>query len=215
VVVLIRRAWPLLPLLVLTVALGACGGGSKHAATTSTTTTTTATVPDPGTAMAALIKQHAAVKGVVRTLYLTPAWAVVESVGPARATALAFRLENGTWVADRSGKVKLQILGPQAASTTTAKPAVALKFMTTSPSIESALWIDGSELVERGGGTPTRGTISGSPLHPLAPGSSRGGGLCAQPLARRSRRLGLQYDVMRNVSRRRAGRRRRRAARAA
>jgi hypothetical protein len=163
-----RRAWPLLPLLALAVALGGCGGGgSKHAASTSTTT---ATVPDPGTAMAALIKADPALKGVVRTLYMTPTWAVVESVGHDKATALAFRLENGAWVADRSGKVTLQILGPRAGSTTTAKPQVALRFVTATPSLESALWIDGSELVERGGGTPTRGTIYGTPLHPLQPG---------------------------------------------
>lgn len=161
-----RRFVPLLALAVL----AGCGGGSKRATTTSTSTPATQTVPDPGLAMKALARTDPALRGEVRTLFQSATWAVVESQRKKSAAAVAFRLAGGKWVADRSGKVKLQVLGPQAGSTTTAKPHVELKFLTPAASVESALWIDGNELVERAGGTPTSGTIVGSPLHPLAPG---------------------------------------------
>ena len=40
----------------------------------------------------------------------------------------------------------------------------------TTPLVESALWVDGNRLVEKGGGTPTNGTIYGAPGE-LAPGT--------------------------------------------
>jgi hypothetical protein len=164
-----RAVLPLLVPLLAVAALAGCrggggGGGSKH-------TQTTTTVPDPASAMKALANQDHSLRGTVRTLYETATWAVVESAGKQKATAFAFHLVGGKWVADRSGSVKLEIVGPRAGGTTTAKPQVEIRFTTPSASVESALWIDGSELVERGGGTPTRGTISGTPLHALQPGT--------------------------------------------
>ncbi len=38
------------------------------------------------------------------------------------------------------------------------------------PFVESALWVDGIELAEKGGGSPTEGTIYGAPQHALKPG---------------------------------------------
>ena len=35
---------------------------------------------------------------------------------------------------------------------------------------ESGLWVDGKELLVKGGGSPTRGTIYGAPEKPLAHG---------------------------------------------
>lgn len=157
-----------LALLATAVVLAGCGGGGG-----SKTTQTEKPVvlpPSPQQAMKALIEKDPALRGTVRTLYQSANWAVVQSSRRDRATAFAFRLVGGHWVPDRSGKVKLQILGPQAGSTTTASPQVALRFATALPSVESALWIDGTELVERGGGSPTRGTIYGAPVHKLQPG---------------------------------------------
>lgn len=155
-----RAAVPLLAV----AALAGCGGGSKHAQTTTT-------VPDPASAMKALVSADPSLHGTVRVLYETPAWAVVETEGKQKATAYAFHLVGGKWVADRSGQVKLEIVGPRAGATTAARPQVEIRFSTPSASVESALWIDGSELVERGGGTPTRGTLSGTPVHALQPGT--------------------------------------------
>ena len=38
------------------------------------------------------------------------------------------------------------------------------------PFVESALWVDGTQLQLQGGGTPTRGTIYGAPAANLRPG---------------------------------------------
>ncbi len=41
----------------------------------------------------------------------------------------------------------------------------------TSPLVESGLWVDGTELLEKGGGlAPNRGTIYGAPSAPLSAG---------------------------------------------
>ena len=49
-------------------------------------------------------------------------------------------------------------------------PQVAIQFSGKTPFVESALWVDGMELVEKGGGSPTRGTIYGAPAANLKPG---------------------------------------------
>ena len=136
-----RRGLLLLPVLLL----AACGGG-KHAATT----TTPPKVPTPGPG---------------QVLYSNPPWAVV--VDADKATAL--HLVNNRWVPDRSGTVKIAILGPKGHAKPT--PQVAAELSAKKPLVESALWVDGVELLEKGGGlTPTKGTIYGAPSAPLAKG---------------------------------------------
>ena len=135
-------------LLLLVLLLAACGGG-KHAATT-----TVASVPTPG-------------PGTV--LYSNPPWAVV--LDGDKATAL--HLVHNTWVPDTSGKVKITVLGPKGVARPT--PQVAAELSAKAPLVESALWVDGVELLEKGGGlTPTRGTIYGAPTAPLAKGKHVG-----------------------------------------
>ena len=132
-------------LLVLAVLLAGCGSSSsKNAATTTTATAP----PGPG-----------------KVLYAGGDWAVV--VDGAQATA--FHRVGGTWRADRSGAVKIAILGPKGK---VAKiPQCAVELRASKPLIESGIWVDGEELVVKGGGlTPQRGTIYGAPGTPLAPG---------------------------------------------
>ena len=136
-----RRALLLLPVLLL----AACGG-SKHAATT----TTAPTVPKPG-------------PGTI--LYANAPWAVV--LDGDKATAL--KLVNNKWQPDTSGAVKIAVLGPKAKAAPT--PQVAAQLSAKAPLVESALWVDGIELLEKGGGlTPTKGTIYGAPSTPLEKG---------------------------------------------
>jgi hypothetical protein len=138
-------------LLTLTlVAVAAAGCGSSKSAPP----TTTAPPPDP-----------AAATGGGTTLYQGGAWAVVVK----RDVAVALHLVGGEWQPDQSGRVKVTLLAPkgtvapifQVAATLSAKVQL----------VESALWIDGVELLEKGGGlTSTRGTIYGAPSSALAPG---------------------------------------------
>jgi hypothetical protein len=145
--------------------LAGCGGSK------STTTSTTTPVPDPAAAMQALLGSAPTLGGSVHTLYQGSTWAVVEATSANKVTAYAFRLSDGKWVADRSGRVKLTILGPQPGATTTPTPQVAIEFRSSSPFVESAIWVDGTQLLEKGGGSPTNGTIYGAPAKPLKPGT--------------------------------------------
>ena len=119
-----------------------CGSSSKPAAPPT---------PGPGT-----------------VLYQGTAWAVVLDHG----RALAQHLVAGRWRTDTSGAVKVSVLGPKPGSTANpATPQVAAALSARSDLAESALWVDGVELLEKGGGlTPTRGTIYGAPAAPLKPG---------------------------------------------
>jgi hypothetical protein len=138
----------LLVLLPLGLVLAACGGGSKHAATT--------TAPSPA----------ASVGDGARTLYQGGKWSVV--VDGAKATVL--HLRGNRWVADRSGGVKVEILGPKPGATVDPIPQVAAQITSQTDLVESALWVDGKEVLEKGGGSPTRGTIYGAPETKLKPG---------------------------------------------
>jgi hypothetical protein len=142
-----RRILLLLP---LGLVLAACGGGSKHAATTTTS-------PPPA----------AVVGGGAKTLYQGGKWSVV--VDGAKATVL--HLRGNRWVADRSGGVKVEILGPKPGATVDPIPQVAAQITSPTDLVESALWVDGKELLEKGGGSPTRGTIYGAPERKLKAGS--------------------------------------------
>lgn len=137
-----RRLVPFLAVLVL----AACGGSSKHA----TTTSTTSAPPGPG-----------------KVLYAGGDWTVV--VDGSRATA--FHRARGAWRADRSGRVRIAILGPKRGAKAAPIPQVAVELSAKQPLVESGLWVDGVELQVKGGGlTPTKGTIYGAPPAPLAKG---------------------------------------------
>ncbi|HEX7526041.1 MAG TPA: hypothetical protein VF327_07010 [Gaiellaceae bacterium] len=130
-------------LVLLVAVLAGCGGSSKREAATTTTPK-----PGPGT-----------------VLYRGGAWAVVLAGGTARA----LRLVGGSWRPDTSGAVKVSILGPH--GTAARRPQVAAELSAKSPLVESGLWLDGTELLAKGGGlTPNRGTIYGAPNAPLSAG---------------------------------------------
>jgi hypothetical protein len=128
-------------LLALALIVAGCGGSSKPKPA----------APGPGT-----------------VVFRGSEWAVVLDHG--RATAE--RLVDGAWVPDRSGVVKVSILGPDPGSEGNPRtPQVAAELSAPSALAESALWVDGRELLEKGGGlTPTRGTIYGAPAAALKPG---------------------------------------------
>ena len=154
----------LLPVVLTAAALAGCGGGSK------TTTVTTAATPDPAAAMRGLIATHPELAGTVRTLYQGSSWAVVQSAAGRNAHAVVFQLVGGKWLPDLKGKVKVKILGPQPGATAHLIPQVAIEVSSKIPFVETALWVDGNELFEKGGGSATEGTIYGAPKKALKPG---------------------------------------------
>ncbi len=102
------------------------------------------------------------------TLYAGGPWAVVLD----GSDATAFHQVAGRWTADRSGAVKIAILGPKPHSTVAAIPQVAAELSAAKPLIESGMWVDGQEIPAKGGGLrPTRGTIYGAPGAPLDKGT--------------------------------------------
>lgn len=99
------------------------------------------------------------------TIYQGAEWAVVVKGG--RATAL--HRVGGGWRPDRSGRVTVRFLGPR--GTVTPVFQVAAELSAKAPLVESALWVDGVELLEKGGGlSARRGTIYGAPVAPLRRG---------------------------------------------
>ncbi len=139
----------LAPLLLVVAAVAGCGS-TKSAAPP----TTTAPPPDPASAV-----------GGGDTLYQGGAWAVVVKGG----TATALHLVGRQWQPDRTGRVKVSFLGPH--GTVASIPQVAAELSAKAPLVESGLWVDGTELLEKGGGlTAKRGTIYGAPSAALSPG---------------------------------------------
>jgi hypothetical protein len=103
-------------------------------------------------------------------IYSSADWQVVLAQHGSRPVAQVLHRVNDKAVVDRSHAVKLEILGPKPGEKSTANPPqVAIAMHSKTPLVESALWVDGNELVEKGGGTPTNGTIYGAPLK-LSPG---------------------------------------------
>jgi hypothetical protein len=136
------------PLLLAVVVLAACGGSSKTATTTSAAP---APAPPPG-----------------KVLYAGGDWVV----SIANGAATAYHRVGGTWRADRSGRVKIAVLGPKRGGKAAAIPQVAVELSAPKPLVESGLWVDGRELQVKGGGlTPTRGTIYGAPPARLGRGT--------------------------------------------
>ncbi len=137
-------------LLVTAVLLAGCGGSSKQA---TTTTTAAATPPPPGPG---------------KVLYAGGPWAVVVRANK----ATAYHYVGRHWLADRSGAVKIEILGPQPGQRVAPIPQVAVQLTAKRPLIESGLWVDGKELYVKGGGLkPEQGTIYGAPDKKLARGT--------------------------------------------
>jgi hypothetical protein len=133
--------------------LGTACGSSKHPASP---TPPPKTPPSPARVLGAGAK----------ALYVGGSWAVVTR----GRTAVAAHLAGGTWHADRSGRVRIAILGPHAAAAR--KPQVAVELKAPTRFVETGLWVDGSELVEKGGGLhPTDVTIYGAPDQNLARGT--------------------------------------------
>lgn len=135
------------PLLIVAVlALAGCGSsGTRAPATTSA-----APPRPPG-----------------HVLYQGAEWAVSVS----GTTATAYHLVGGRWRADRSGEPRLAILGPQPGSRAGRTPQVAFQATGRTDLVDTAVWVDGVEVLGKGGGlSPTQGTVYGSPATPLRPG---------------------------------------------
>jgi hypothetical protein len=132
----------------LVFALAGCGGGSKDAATT-------ASPPGPASAVG---------PGATTLYQSTNGWAVVQQ----GAKAVALHLVGGTWRPDRTGAVHVEVLGPQHSASR--QPQVAAEISAPNDLAETALWVDGEELLVKGGGSPRKGTIYGTTAQPLAAG---------------------------------------------
>jgi hypothetical protein len=125
--------------------LGGCGGSSK---------------PKPPPAGPAVSLGAGA-----KTLYRAGMWAVVTRSG----TAVAMHLVGDAWQPDRSGKVKIRILGP--AAKVSSRPQVAAELSGPGAFVEEGLWVDGHELLAKGGGlSPNRVTVYGATDRPLTRG---------------------------------------------
>jgi hypothetical protein len=140
-------------LIVLSTVFVAAGCGSTKS--TAPTSTATATVASPVSVLPG-----------GQTLYAGGNWAVVLR----GADAVAVHLVRGQWHTDRSRRVQIAILGPDPGSRAPSLPQIAAQLTAPAPMIESGLWVDGQELVVKGGGSPTRATIYGAPAKRLRAG---------------------------------------------
>jgi hypothetical protein len=99
------------------------------------------------------------------TIYQSTAgWAVVQR----GAKAVALHKVRGTWRPDRTGAVRIDILGPHGVAAR--QPQVAAQFTAKSNLVETGLWVDGVDLLVKGGGTLMNGTIYGTTAKPLRRG---------------------------------------------
>jgi hypothetical protein len=131
------------------VAFAGCGGSPHDAATTTVAPASPAATVGAG----------------AKTLYRGSAgWAVVQQ----GSKAVALHLVDGGWRPDRSGAVHVSILGPH--GTAPPQAQVAAEISAPTDLAESALWVDGEELLVKGGGTARKGTIYGTTSAPLDPG---------------------------------------------
>jgi hypothetical protein len=142
-------------LLFLPVLLVAAGCGASKGAPTVVTTTTPPPVSSP---LSALPGSH--------VLYYSGRWAVLQK----GVRAVAAHRVGRRWRVVRSSSVRIQILGPRPGSTAATLPQVAAQLTSESALVESGLWVDGKELVVKGGGSPTLATIYGAPVHDLRRG---------------------------------------------
>lgn len=157
-----------LSLLALVALLAGCGGSDTASVTT---TPRVAHVGEtPAEAMAALARHEPALAGRLRTLFIGSGWSVVQASRPDGASAVAFHLVAGRWHADETHRVSIQILGPNPGEHVSRIPQVAIEIGSKKPFVEAAIWVDGTQLSENGGGSSTEGTIYGAPAHALKPG---------------------------------------------
>ncbi len=107
--------------------------------------------------------------GPGQVVYQGTEWAVVIDGGKASAQHLV----GDAWQPAKQGSVKITVLGPKPGSKGNATtPQVAASLSAGAELTESALWVDGVELLEKGGGlAPTKGTIYGAPAAPLEKGT--------------------------------------------
>ncbi|HEY2220403.1 MAG TPA: hypothetical protein VGH35_13755 [Gaiellaceae bacterium] len=136
----------LVPATVLALVLAGCGGGGGGGG---------------GGAAADTPPAH---KG--KTLYTSNGWTV--TVDGDKPTL--WHYTGDKWVVDNSSVVKIEILGPKPNKRAPNPPQVAITMRSKQPLVESALWVDDLHLFEKGGGSPTNGTIYGAPANPLAAG---------------------------------------------
>ena len=137
-----------LPLLAVTLVLVGCGAFSRR-------TTTTVVLTGPA----------AAVGTGSTTLYRSSdGWAVVRQ----GSKAIALHLVHGKWRRDRTGAVRIDILGPLRRAAR--QPQVAAQFSAKSDLVETGLWVDGVDLLVKGGGTAQKATIYGTTSKPLRRG---------------------------------------------
>jgi len=101
------------------------------------------------------------------TLYTANGWTV--TVDGHKPTLWHF--VGDRWVVDRSHAVRIEILGPKPDKLAPNPPQVAISMHSKQPLVESALWVDDLHLFEKGGGSPTNGTIYGAPANALDPGT--------------------------------------------
>ena len=101
------------------------------------------------------------------TLYTSNGWTI--TLDGHRATL--YHYVGDRWVVDRSRAVRIAILGPKPNEVASNPPQVAITMHSKQPLVESALWIDDLHLFEKGGGSPTNGTIYGAPANALDPGT--------------------------------------------
>lgn len=121
---------------------------------------------DNGHGSTSVTSDATAVVPKITTLYSGAGW----TVALVRDRAEVFHFLGNRWVVDRSRAVKIDILGPKPGKHSPSNPPqVAITMKAKTPLVESALWVDGNQLLEKGGGTPTNGTIYGAPLK-LRPG---------------------------------------------
>jgi hypothetical protein len=133
-------------LLLAVVVLAGCGGGNSSSKSAGPDT------PPP----------H---KG--KTLYTSNGWTV--TLDGDKATL--YQHVGDKWVVDNSHAVKIEVLGPEPNQVAPNPPQVAIAMRSKQPLVESALWVDDLHLFEKGGGSPTNGTIYGAPANPLEPGT--------------------------------------------
>lgn len=149
-----RRPGSLLALAALAGLLTACGG-SKHAAPPPATTTTA--LPSP----AGMLGPGG------RALYQGGDWGVVQ-LG---SKAVAVHYAGGAWHVDGRKLVKIDVLGPHPNGKAARIPQVAAEITAKARLVEEGLWVDGVELLEKGGGTPARVTVYGAPTKALKAGT--------------------------------------------
>lgn len=157
-----------LTLLAFVALLAGCGG--SHTAAVTTTPRPQHVGQTPAEAMAALARHDPALAGRLRTLFIGSGWSVVQARRPDGASAVAFHLVHGHWRPDETHRVYIQILGPNPGQHVSRIPQVAIEIAAKKPFVEAALWVDGTQLNENGGGSSTEGSIYGAPAHALKPG---------------------------------------------